>query len=80
MVVLLLGLWLLLGCDNTKEKLGGVILKSLSFGTGCPDFAKKTISKSQNYKVQKVKAFKCMFAIEKKLAIVFANLAGPEDI
>ena len=24
---------------NTKEKLGGAILKSLSFGTGCADFA-----------------------------------------
>ena len=27
LVALLLGLWLLLGCDNTKEKLGGVIFK-----------------------------------------------------
>ena len=27
-----------LRCD-TKEKLGGVILKSLSLGTGCTDFA-----------------------------------------
>ena len=49
---------------NTKEKLGGAILKLLSFGTGCADFADSFL-KSRKYKVQKFKTFKCMFAIEK---------------
>ena len=30
-----------LSCD-TKKKFGGAILKSLSFSTGCADFAKKS--------------------------------------
>ena len=57
-------------------------MKLLSFGTGCADFAQiflkgHVITKST--KVQKVKNFKNMLAIDKNQQSRAENVVGPED-
>ena len=47
---------------NIKEKLGGVILKSLSFGTGCANLAQILF---QSHVI--TKCINCMFAMEDRV-------------
>ena len=50
---------------NTKEKLGGSILKSLSFGTGCADFAEIFFKSHVITKYKKSRTFGIPFLFEK---------------
>ena len=50
---------------NTKEKLGGAILKSLSFGTGSADFAKKKFKSHVITKYKKARLLSVCYLLKK---------------
>ena len=64
---------------NTKEKLGGAILKSLSFGTGCADFAEFFFKSHVITKYKKSGLLSLCLLLKKMSNHARKNFAGPME-